>query len=265
MIFYGKPVAKKIYADLEKELSKLKDKNICPNLGVILVGEDFASLSYVRAKEKIAEKLGIGFRLFHLPGISSEKQVEKILEDLNQNKFISGIIVQLPLPKDFNSERILQKIAPKKDIDGFYGDFAPPTAEAILEILKFYQISPKGKKIVLLGYGRLVGKPLEKLLRKQGFEPAICEKKTPDLEGKLATAEIIVSATGVSHLIKAAMVKKEAVIIDAGTSEVGGKLAGDLDPEVYEKVKAYSPVPGGVGPVTVACLMRNVVQATKKP
>lgn len=263
MILYGKVVAEKIYQNLIKKLEALKQKNIQPSLAVILVGEEPASLTYVKVKEKIAERLNIGFRLFHLSGIVREDNVKKLIEELNQNKYVSGIIVQLPLPECFEVEKILKLIAPQKDIDGFYGNFPPPTAQAILEILKYYNISLKEKKIVIIGQGRLVGQPLKRLLLKQGLKPVICDSKTNDLSAKTKSADIIVTATGVPALIKSTMVNVKTTIIDAGASEAKGKIVGDVDREVYKKVQSYTPVPGGVGPVTVAILMRNIVAAAK--
>ena len=263
MILLGKPVVAKIYQNLENDIRELREKKVVPSLGVVLVGEDPASLSYVKMKEKIANRLGIDFQLFHLPGIVPEKTVENLIQDLNLNKYISGIIIQLPLPDNFKTEKILKKVLSAKDIDGFYGNFHPPTAQAILEILKFYGISLKDKKIVIVGHGRLVGKPLKKILVSQSLKPIICDFKTTNLKTLTKSADIIITATGVPALIKPDMVNKNAVIIDAGAAEAGGKIAGDVDPIVYTKIKAYSPVPGGVGPVTVAMLMKNVVEAAK--
>lgn len=263
MVLFGQPVAAKIYGALREEILKLKKGDILPNLAVILVGEDPASLTYGRIKEKVAQKLGLGYKLFHLPGIVQTKSVEALIAELNRNKYISGIVLQLPLPKDFATEKIIQKIKKEKDMDGFRGGYPPPTAQAILEILKFYGFGLKNKKIVIVGYGRLVGQPLVKLLKKQGLKPIVCDAKTVDLSKKTRRADILISAAGVAGLIKPAMVRKEAVVIDAGTSEAGGKMIGDVAPEVYEKMSAYTPNPGGVGPVTVAMLMRNVVRAAK--
>lgn len=263
MILSGKPVAENIYKNIKKDLEALWPKKLTVSMGVVLVGEDPASLTYVKIKEKIADRLGIGFKLFHLPNFVSEKEVIKLIKDLNQNKYITGIVIQLPLPQDFQIEKILKLIASQKDIDGFFGKYPPPTAQAILEILKFYKISLKGQKIVILGYGRLVGQPLEKLLKKQGLKPIVCDSKTKNLNEKLKLADIIITATGVHNLIRSSMVNKEVIIIDAGISEANGKMIGDLNPQIYSKIKAYTPVPGGVGPVTVACLMRNLVEAAK--
>lgn len=260
MILHGKPVAEKIYQKIQSDLKKIAQKY----LAVVLVGEDPASLSYIKIKEKIACRLGLNFRLYHLPGIVSEKAVLKLLADLNQNKFIAGIVVQLPLPKGWSDQKILDYVLLEKDIDGFKGGYPSPTAQAILETLKFYQISLKDKKIVIIGHGRLVGEPLEKILLKQGLKPVVCDSKTGDLKAKTLAADILVSAVGIPGFIKTDMVSEKAVVIDAGTAESKGKIAGDVAEEVYEKVSSYSPVPGGIGPVTVACLMRNFVRAAKK-
>jgi len=252
MILYGKPVAEKIYKKLKfgKPLA----------LAVVLIGEDPVNLAYVHAKEKKAKRFGVKFRLFHLPGIASERQISELINNLNRNKFINGIIVQLPLPESIDTEKILRLISPEKDIDGFSGDFTAPTAQAILEILEFYEINFQNKKIVIVGYGRLVGKPLADLLRKKGAQPIICTSNS-DIATETTDADIIISATGTASLIKSEMVSEKAVVIDAGTAESHGKIRGDVDPAVFKKVRAYTPTPGGVGPVTVACLMRNLVEA----
>lgn len=260
MILYGKPVAEKIYQSIKPDLEKIAKQY----LAVILVGEDPASLSYVKIKERVAERLGLGFRLYHLSGITSEREILTLLGDLNQNKFISGIVVQLPLPKSFSEEKILDHIIPEKDIEGFKGEFSPPTAQAILEVLKFYQISLENKKIVVLGHGQLVGKPFEKLLLKQGLKPIVCDSETKDLKEKIFSADILISAIGVPNFVKKDMVSEKVVIVDAGVAESKGKIVGDISKEVYEKASSYSPVPGGVGPVTVACLMKNFVEAAKR-
>lgn len=254
MVLYGKPVAEKIYQGF---------KNIRSSMAVVLVGEDPASLSYTKIKEKIADRLGIEYKLFHLPGIVTQKEVEKLINDLNQNKYVDGIVIQLPLPNDIDTERIISLISPAKDVDGFLGKFPAPTPQAILEILKFYHIEIKNKKIVIVGHGRLVGKPLEKIFLKQNIQAIICDLKTKNLKEKTIKADILISAVGVPGLIKSEMVKKEAIIIDAGTAEAGGKIVGDVSRSVYEKVSTYTPNPGGVGPVTVAVLMKNLVEATK--
>jgi len=264
MILYGKPVAEKIQQKLRKEIAQLKEKNIIPSLAVILIGDDPVSLSYVKNKEETAEKLGINFRLYHLPSFSTETSLIALIEDLNQNKFINGIIVQLPLPKGFNVEKIIKTISSQKDVDGFSERYPAPTAQAILEMFKFYKINLEDKKIVLIGHGRLVGKPLEKLLTKRGIQPIVCDSKTKNLAEKTIGADVIISATGQPNLIRQDMISRESIIIDAGASELQGKIRGDLNYETYQKAKMYSPVPGGVGPVTIAMLMKNLLQATRE-
>jgi len=257
MILEGSAVTEKIYQDI-------RAKKVSATLAVVLVGEDPVSLSYVKAKEKKAIELGFEFKLYQLPAISTEVGVKELICDLNQNEYIDGIVIQLPLPEDFNTDEILKEIKPEKDIDGFSGKYPYPTAQAIIEILKYYDIDLKNKNIVIVGRGRLVGKPLEEMMKKNGIEPIVCDRKTENLADTISKADILISATGVPGLIKPEMVSERAIVIDAGSSETGGNILGDVDKRVYEKVKSYSPVPGGVGPVTVACLMRNLVEAHNK-
>lgn len=259
----GKIVAEKIQQELASEVKILKSQNVTLSLAVILVGDDLASVSYIRAKENVARKIGVDFRLFHFDRICRESQVLELIEELNRDANISGIVVQLPLPENFDSEKIVRAINPKKDIDGLLGKMPAPTVEAILELLKFYKVELIGN-IVLVGHGRLVGEPLDKVLTARKIDYTICDSKTPDLEAKTQSADLIISATGVPGLIKPDMVSKSAVVIDAGTAESGGSVKGDVDPAVYEKVRAYSPVPGGVGPLTVVMLMKNLVEAARK-
>lgn len=268
MILYGQPVAEKIYAHLVKEIEQLKVKNIMPQLAVILVGEDPASLKYIQLKEKKAQELGIAFKLYHLPKNAMQKTIEDLITDLNKNKFVHGIIIQLPLPVDFETDKLLGLIQKNKDIDGFLGEYSAPTTAAILEIMKYYNIDlnnlpagRQGKRIVLVGRGKLVGQPLEKFLTAQGYEPLVCDSKTKTLAEKTKEADILISAAGVPGLIKSNMVKDGAVVIDVGTSESNGKMVGDVDAPVYQKNISYTPNHGGVGPVTVAYLMKNLVEA----
>lgn len=262
MILLGKPVAEKIYLELSREIKELQQKNLSPTLAAILVGEDPASLSYVKAKEKRAEKLGINFKLYHLAGMVQETRILELIEELNRNLFIHAIVIQLPLTEGFDTDKILKVINPQKDIDGFSGQYPAPTAQAIMEIFNFYEIDLKSKKIVIVGFGRLVGKPLSDLLKKQGLQPIICTSSS-EIASETLDANIIISATGTPGLIKPEMVSEKAVVIDAGTAESQGKIHGDVDGAVFAKVTAYTPTPGGVGPVTVACLFRNLIESAK--
>jgi len=258
MILYGKPVAEKIYKEIKLNIATKSPK---PILAVVLVGENASSLAYVKLKEKRAKDLGIGFELYHFPNIVNQEALEKLIDDLNCNKYVTGILVQLPLPKKIDEKKILSKIKQKKDVDGLTGKKPTVTALAIMEILKYYHIDLANKNIVIVGHGKLVGAPLEKLLKEKKYKVTVCDKSTSDIKDKILTADIIITATGVPGLITADMVKKSAVIIDAGMAEIDGKIQGDVDAKVYEKVSAYTPSPGGVGPVTVACLMKNLTKS----
>lgn len=260
MIFYGKPVAEKIYEKIEREVESLKAK---PFLAIILVGSDPASLAYVHLKEKVAARLGFGFKIHHFLENVIQDELENLINILNNDDSVSGIVVQLPLPASIDTEKIIKKVDEKKDIDGLLGDFVAPTAQAILDILKYYQIDLSQKKIVIVGHGRLVGQPLERILKSKNIEVIICDSKTENLKDKTLQADILISATGVPGLILPEMVRSDAIVIDAGSSEANGRMVGDVAPVVYEKITDFTPNPGGVGPVTVAELFLNLVKATK--
>lgn len=260
MILDGKVVAEKIYKDIKAEMRGLKNK---PILAVILIGEDPASVSYTKMKEKKAKELGLGFRLCAIPEIGRPDELDKLINDLNHNEFIGGIIIQLPLPEKFETERVLSEIDPKKDVDGLTGEKPTATACAIMEILDFYKIDLKGKHIVLIGKGKLVGTPLSKILSEMNLDLVVCDTKTRNLKKETLKADVLISAAGHPGLIKKDMVKKDAVVIDAGTAEIGGEIVGDVNENVYPIASAYTPSKGGVGPVTVACLMKNLVEASK--
>lgn len=216
-IIDGAKIAQKIKEKIKKEIAR---KKIQPILAVILVGDDPSSQLYVKIKEKSCQEIGIGFQKFLLPATSDQKTVLELISKLNSDPKISGIIVQLPLPVHLDTEKIINTISPQKDADGLRkkSTVIAPTAAAIMKVLKEYQIPLKGKNVCMVGYGRLVGQPLAPLLKKVGAKLTICDQKTKDLATKTKKADILISATGVPHLITANMVKKNAVIIDAGTS-----------------------------------------------
>jgi len=261
MILSGKPVAQAIEQEIIDLIEKLQEKSIKPAMAVVLVGNDPASLLYTRKKHEKAESLGIGFKLYHFPADFREDDLVTLINDLNKNKNIHGIIVQSPLPDNINPEKVLAAIDIKKDIDGLNNGFTPPAAGAILELLDFYNIDLTNKKIVLVGRGKLVGAPLEKLFLAKNIKAMVCDSKTADLSSKTKEADVIISAVGKPGLITTEMVSEKSIIIDAGTAEMGGQTAGDVDSKVYEKVAAYSPVPGGIGPITVIKLMKNLIEA----
>jgi len=264
MILYGKPVAEAIELKIKARVSQLAPGATKPFLAVILAGRDAASQLYTQKKKEKAESLGIGIRIHHLPENTPEQNIIDLIELLNQNKTVTGIIIQLPLPEGLLAVKILAQIKPAKDVDGLNNGFPPATAGAILELLDFYDIDLNGKKIVIVGHGKLVGAPLEKILTDKNLDVTVCDSQTLDLKPITLGADIIISGVGKPGLIAADMVKPSAIIIDAGTSESSGATVGDVDIEVYKKVSSYSPVPGGVGPVTVAKLLKNVVEAAGK-
>lgn len=260
MILDGNVVASKIYSELK---IKINDFKIKPILAVILVGDDPSSVAYTHMKEKKAKELGLGFRLCLIPEIGRQDEVEKLIFDLNKNEYISGILIQLPLPEKFETERVLAQIDPKKDVDGLTGQKPTATACAIWEILNHYKIELKKKRIVIVGRGRLVGQPLAKMFSEMGLDVIVCDKKTKNLKKETLKADILITAAGKPGLIYKDMVKKGAVIIDAGTAETDGEIVGDVSKTAFSKASAYTPYKGGVGPVTVACLMKNLIEAGK--
>jgi len=265
-ILRGDIVAQKIISDLEPEIQDLKAKNIKPVLAIILIGDDPASKIYVNQKQSRVEALGFSFNLYEFLPIATEVQIIELIEKLDQAEHVDGILVQLPLPHSFKKEKILGKINLKKDIDALNKNskYKSPTAQAILEILKFYKIPIKQKKMVIVGKGILVGKPLAKLAKGAGANVTICDNKTKNLKMIIKKAEILVAGVGKENLIKDNMVSRDCVVVDAGTQVVNGSQVGDVDfGNVARKVKAITPPKGGVGPVTVACLIRNLIISAK--
>ncbi len=268
-ILDGILVAQKINEQTQDDVLKLKAKNINPHLAVILVGEDPASQLYVSIKEKKCQKLGIDFSKYLLPANITEQEILYLIDSLNKDEEIHSIIIQLPLPKQFDSEKIINHIDSKKDADALIKKAIvnAPTAAGIVEMLRFYGIELENKKIVIVGYGKLVGKPLEKILKNdfKDLNIMICDSKTNNLSKITKSADIIISAVGKPHLITQQMVKNDVVIVDAGTSETNGEITGDVDWENLQNIASFiTPVKGGVGPITVAKLLENVVTLTKK-
>lgn len=277
-ILDGNLVSKKIIEQIKKQIAELKKKNIIPKFAVILVGDDPASKIYVAIKEKKARQLGMEILALHFSDDLTNYELTREIEKLNNDKSINGIILQLPLPKQFDSASIIETISPQKDADVITSqnlgklvlakpELLPPTASAILEILDFYKINLARKKIVIVGYGKLVGKPLSILLNNLKVSAAItiCDTKTKNLAHFTEQADIVISATGVPNLIRADMVKKNSVIIDAGTVKIKDKIVGDVDfKNVSKKTKFITPSIGGVGPVTVAKLLNNIVILAQK-
>ena len=280
----GKAVGQKIRDAVKKRAEVLKGKGIVPCLAVILVGEDPASVSYVTAKEKALVEAGMESRDIRLPADTSEAELLSIISELNKDKKIHGILVQLPLPKHINEEKIIGVIAPEKDVDCFHPvsvgnmilekqGFLPCTPHGVLMLLREYKIPVSGAHVVVVGRSNIVGKPLANLLIRREYNATItlCHTGTKDLSYHTLQADILIAAAGRPALITADMVKKGAVVIDVGVNRVsdstkvkGYRLCGDVDPAAVEKASFYTPVPGGVGPMTIAMLMQNVVEAAEK-
>ena len=286
-IISGTEVAKAIREELKTEVAELKEKHdIVPGLVTILVGEDPASQSYVSAKNKTAHALGIHSEQVTLPADTSEQDLLTIVEKYNKDKKIHGILVQLPLPKHINETNVLYAIDPAKDVDGFHpvnvgkmvvGEecFLPCTPHGILELLTRSGVETSGAEVVVIGRSNIVGKPIANLMlqkRKGGNATVtLCHTRTKDMAAHCKRADIIIAAVGVPKMVTADMVKDGVVIIDVGVNRIGktaeGKaiLAGDVDFDaVKEKASYITPVPGGVGPMTITMLMKNTVQAARQ-
>ena len=273
-ILDGKSLASTIKTDLAIRVAALKSKGITPGLGTVLVGDDPGSVSYVNGKHRDCKEVGISSIRFDLPNDATEKDVLAAIADLNASKECSGYIVQLPLPKGINTQRILEAIDPSKDADGLhpfnlgrlvlgYEAPLPCTPRAIVALLDHYKISTQGADITVIGRGLTVGRPLGLLLtrKQENATVTLTHTGTKDLTLHTKGADIVVAAIGQSHFLKAEMIKEGAVVIDVGISRSANGLDGDVCPGVYEKASYVSPLPGGVGPMTRAMLLTNVVDA----
>lgn len=275
-ILDGKQIAKEYRQGLQEQVEALKEHGYTPKLSVILVGNDGASQSYVRSKKKAAEKIGMISEIVHLDEDASEEEVLKELNRLNNDDSVSGILVQVPLPKQISEQKVLETINPDKDVDGFHPTnigklyideqtFVPCTPLGIMEILKHADIDLSGKNAVVIGRSHIVGQPVSKLLLQQNATVTILHSRSVDMKSHLKNADVIVSAVGKPGLVTKEDVKDGAVIIDVGnTPDENGKLKGDVE---YEEVKeiagAITPVPGGVGPLTITMVLNNTLLAEK--
>ena len=275
-ILSGKEVSARIKGELAEEVSALKQEGIFPGLAVVIVGDDPASRVYVNSKKKACEELGIYSEEYALPGTAEPQELFRLIDQLNHKKEINGILVQLPLPKQFNEEEVIQAIDPKKDVDAFHPvnvgkimvgnyDFVPCTPAGVMELIKESGISIEGKECVVVGRSNIVGKPQAMLLLHQNGTVTVCHARTKNLKDTVKRADIVVAAVGKPKFITADMIKEGAVVIDVGINRIAEKkLVGDVDFEECEKVAgAITPVPGGVGPMTIAMLMKNTVKAAK--
>ena len=275
-ILDGKQIAKDYRQGLQDQVEALKEKGYTPKLSVILVGNNGASLSYVKSKKKAAEKIGMISEIVHLEETATEEEVLNELERLNNDDSVSGILVQVPLPSQVSEQKVLEAINPEKDVDGFHPQnigklyideqtFVPCTPLGIMELLKNADIDLDGKDAVVIGRSHIVGQPVSKLLLQKNASVTILHSRTKDMQQHLKNADIIVSAVGRPGIVSKDDVKPGAVVIDVGnTPDENGKLKGDVD---YEEVKqiagAITPVPGGVGPMTITMVLNNTLLAEK--
>ena len=275
-IIDGKKVSTQIKQNIIAEVEALKEKTgKVAGLAVVLVGDDPASAVYVRNKNKTCKN--VGFQSFEniLPANTSESKLLNLIDELNNDEKVNGILVQLPLPNHIASQKILEAINPEKDVDGFHLEnigrlvtgnavFKPCTPKGIIELLDQYKVEIEGKNAVVLGRSNIVGKPIAFLLLERNATVTICHSRTKDLPTILRSADILIAAIGKPNFVTSSMVKDNVVIIDVGINRVEDKLIGDVDYQsVSKKVSLITPVPGGVGPMTIAMLMANTLQAFK--
>lgn len=275
-ILDGKQIAKDYRQGLQDQVEALKEKGFTPKLSVILVGNDGASQSYVRSKKKAAEKIGMISEIVHLEETATEEEVLNELNRLNNDDSVSGILVQVPLPKQVSEQKILEAINPEKDVDGFHPinigklyideqTFVPCTPLGIMEILKHADIDLEGKNAVVIGRSHIVGQSVSKLLLQKNASVTILHSRSKDMASYLKDADVIVSAVGKPGLVTKDVVKEGAVIIDVGnTPDENGKLKGDVDYDAVKEIAgAITPVPGGVGPLTITMVLNNTLLAEK--
>ena len=273
-LLLGKEISARIKGEIAEEVKKLKSEGINPGLAVIIVGDDPASKVYVNNKKKACEVCGIYSEEYALSGETTQAELLTLIDTLNNKKDISGILVQLPLPKHIDEETVINAIDPKKDVDAFHPvnvgkimvgnyDFLPCTPAGVMELIKESGVDVCGKECVVVGRSNIVGKPQAMLLLHQNGTVTICHSRTKDLKEKTKQADILVAAVGIPKFITGDMIKEGAVVIDVGINRLEDKtLCGDVDFESAEKVAgAITPVPGGVGPMTIAMLMKNTIKA----
>lgn len=275
-LLMGKEVSDRIKDEMKIEVENLKKAGINPGLAVILVGEDPASKVYVSNKKKACEYIGINSFEYKLPEETTEEELLAIIDKLNNDNTVSGILCQLPVPKHINEESIINAIDPKKDVDAFHPvnvgkimtgnyDFVPCTPAGVMELIKESGIDVTGKECVVVGRSNIVGKPMSMLLLHKNGTVTICHSRTTDLKEKTKSADILVAAVGIPNFITGDMIKPGAVVIDVGINRIAPKtLVGDVDFASAEPVAgAITPVPGGVGPMTIAMLMKNTLKAAE--
>lgn len=273
----GKDISQKIRSELEEEVAALIEKGVKPGLAVILVGDDPASKTYVKSKQKSCREIGMESLLIELPSDTPEETLLAEITKLNEDDAIHGILVQLPLPSHISEMKVIEKISPEKDVDGFHpinigrmmtgqDTFLPCTPFGVMEMLKHTGIDPEGKHAVIIGRSNIVGKPMGQLLLRENATVTYCHSRTADMKSLTNQADILVAAVGKPKMITADYIKEGAVVIDVGINrDENGKLCGDVDfDDVKEKAAFITPVPGGVGPMTITMLLYNTVKSAKR-
>ncbi|MBI5587500.1 MAG: bifunctional methylenetetrahydrofolate dehydrogenase/methenyltetrahydrofolate cyclohydrolase FolD [Deltaproteobacteria bacterium] len=277
-IINGKEIAARVREELKEEIRSLKEKRgVVPGLSVILVGNNPASKVYVRNKGKASEEVGINSAQYDLPEHTTENELLKLVDKLNKANDVSGILVQLPLPVHIDEEKVLEAILPAKDVDGFHPynvgrlmigapTLQPCTPYGVMRLLDSTGVDLSGKNAVVVGRSNIVGKPMAMMLLKRNATVTICHSRTKDLVEKIRSAEVLVAAIGRAKFVKGDWVREGAIVIDVGMNkDENGKLCGDVDFEkAAEKASFITPVPGGVGPMTIAMLLKNTVEAARK-
>ncbi len=274
-ILDGRKLSAKIKNELKDEVKILNQKGITPTLAVILVGEDEASKTYVGMKKKACEEVGIKSLVYKLDESVSENELLELIDKINNDSSIHALLIQLPLPKHIDTSKVLQAVNPKKDVDGFHpcnmgklveglDTFAPCTPLGVMELFREYGIEVYGKDVCVVGASNIVGKPMWALLVNEMATVDICHIATRDLASHTKRADIVIVGVGKPNLIRADMVKDGVVVVDIGINKVDGKIVGDVDFENVSKKASYiTPVPGGVGPMTIAMLLKNTIKAAK--
>ena len=284
IIMDGKALGVKIRESVKAKAALLKEKGIIPCLAVVLVGEDPASLSYVKSKEKALNEAGMESRDIRLPEAASEDELLSLIAGLNKDNKVHGILVQSPVPKHINEQKVIDAVSPEKDVDCFHPvsvgnmilerpGFIPCTPHGVLVLLREYNIPISGSRVVILGRSNIVGKPLANLLARREYNATVtlCHTGTKDLECHTLQADILIAAVGKPNFVKPDMVKEGAIVIDVGINRVpdvsaakGYRVCGDVDPAVEQMCSFFTPVPGGVGPMTIAMLLLNVLEAAER-
>ena len=285
LILSGKDVSSSVYKSLSERIHALREKGITPGLAVVLVGEDPASQVYVRSKTRTFKKLDLFTQTYTLPKDTRQDELLGLIKELNNDNSYHGILVQLPLPKHIESDKVINTIDPKKDVDGFHPEnagllaigrprFIPCTPKGIMRILEHYEIDLNGKHVVVVGRSNIVGRPISILtsMKMDGANATttLCHSGTPDIQDHTRSADVVVVALGVPGFLDHDMIKKGAIVIDVGINRIdadndkGYELVGDADWSAVEEIaSAATPVPGGVGPMTIAMLVENTVEAAE--